>query len=155
MDALIHIICASSAAPDISEHDALKYLNQTRSANRKHDVSGMMIYVGGCFLQVLEGRAAMIDAVCSITFRDRRQMRLLLREPIAEREFPDWIMGFEAIEPSEACRLLEVPMSVGSAEQLKGIDPASAKALLSIVGRRRWQSDRSGMYRAIRLTAGN
>jgi hypothetical protein len=30
------------------------------------------------------------------------------------------------------------------------IDYNNAKTLLSIIGRRRWQSDRSGMFRAIR-----
>jgi hypothetical protein len=33
MEDLIHVIYVSSAAPDISEHDALKFLNEARKAN--------------------------------------------------------------------------------------------------------------------------
>ena len=76
-------------------------------------------------------------------------MRTILREPIAEREFPEWIMGFEVIELPEAERLLGQPLSVTGA-RLAHLESSGAKALLSIIGRRRWQSDRSGMFRAIR-----
>ncbi|MDP8984014.1 MAG: BLUF domain-containing protein [Pseudomonadota bacterium] len=150
MEKLIHVIYVSSAAPDITEHETLKFLNQARRANRKHDVSGMMLYSGGCFLQVLEGEAAMVAVVSSIIFRDKRDMRMILREPIAEREFPEWTMGFEAIEPIEACRLLGEPQHSDPIARIGRIDAESAKTLVSIIGRRRWQSDRSGMFRAIR-----
>lgn len=150
MENLIHVVYLCSAVPGVSEHDTLRFLNQARTANRKHDVSGMMLYIGGCFLQVLEGEAAMVDRVCSTIFRDKRNMRMILREPIAEREFPEWTMGFEAIEPIEACRLLGDPQVPDPVSRVGRIDPESAKTLVSIIGRRRWQSDRSGMFRAIR-----
>jgi len=48
MNDLIHVIYVSAASPDISEHDTVKFLNEARKANRKNDVSGLMLYVGGC-----------------------------------------------------------------------------------------------------------
>ena len=152
MEDLIHVIYVSSAAPDISEHDTVKFLNEARKANRKNDVSGMMLYIGGCFLQLLEGEAAKVDIVRGTIFQDKREMRMVLREPIAEREFPEWTMGFEAVAPLEAARLLGEPLLFDSVSRVARIDPNSAKTLLSIFGRRRWQSDRSGMFRAIRRT---
>ena len=150
MEDLIHVIYVSSAAPAISEHDTVKFLNEARKANRKHDVSGMMLYVGGCFLQLLEGEATKVDIVCRTIFQDKREMRLVLREPIAEREFPEWTMGFEAVAPHEAARLLGEPLLFDSVSRVARIESNSAKTLLSIIGRRRWQSDRSGIFRAIR-----
>jgi len=150
MEKLIQVIYVSSTTADISEHDTVQFLKVARTANRKHDVSGMMIYVGGCFLQLLEGEPAKVQAVCASIFHDKRDMRMILREPIAERQFPDWIMGFEAIEPQAAGQLLGEPELFASASQLVNIDYNNAKTLLSIIGRRRWQSDRSGMFRAIR-----
>jgi len=152
MEDLIHVIYVSSAAPDISEHDTVKFLNETRKANRKNDVSGMMLYIGGCFLQLLEGEAARVDTVCQTIFRDKREMRMVHREPIAVREFPEWTMGFEAVAPLEAARLLGEPLLFDSVSRVARIESNSAKTLLSIIGRRRWQSDRSGMFRAIRRT---
>jgi hypothetical protein len=153
MEDLIHVIYVSSAAPDITEHDTVKFLNEARKANRKNDVSGMMLYVGGCFLQLLEGEVTKVDIVCRTIFQDKREMRLVLREPIAEREFPEWTMGFEAVAPHEAARLLGEPLLFDSVSRVARIEPNSAKTLLSIIGRRRWQSDRSGMFRAIRRTS--
>jgi hypothetical protein len=112
----------------------------------------MMLYIGGCFLQLLEGEASKVDGVCRTIFHDKRAMRMILRESIAEREFPEWTMGFEAVAPLEAARLLGEPLLFDSVSRLAGIESNSAKTLLSIIGRRRWQSDRSGMFRAIRRT---
>jgi Sensors of blue-light using FAD len=152
MEDLIHVIYVSSAAPDISEHDTLRFLNEARKANRKSDVSGMMLYIGGYYLQLLEGEATKVDVVCRTIVQDKREMRMTLREPIAEREFPEWTMGFEAVAPLEAARLLGDPLLFDSVSRVARIEPNSAKTLMSIIGRRRWQSDRSGMFRAIRRT---
>jgi Sensors of blue-light using FAD len=153
MKDLIHTIYLSAASPDISEHDTVKFLNETRKANRQNDVSGMMLYMGGSLLLLLEGEAAKVDVAASTIFSDQREMRMILREPIAEREFPEWIMGFETVEPLEAARLLGESLPFNAASPLACIEPNGAKTLLSIIGRRRWQSDRSGMFRAIRRTS--
>src|ERR1700677_663114 len=154
MEDLIHVIYLGAASSDLSEHDTVKFLNEARKANRKNDVSGMMLYVGGCLLLLLEGEAPKVDAAFREIVATKREMRAILREAVAEREFPDWIMGFEAVAPAEAARLLGEPLVFDSASRAAHIEPRSAKTLLSIVGRRRWQSDRSGMFRAIRRTTG-
>jgi hypothetical protein len=150
MERLIHVIYVSSTVSASAEHDALKFLGQARTANRKHDVSGLMLFVGGHFLQLLEGEPARVDVVCSTIFRDKRDMRMILRESIPERQFPEWTMGFEAVQPAEVCRLLDESTLPGSVAKFANIDPVSAKTLLTIFGRRRWQADRAGMFRAIR-----
>lgn len=152
MQDLIHVIYVSSAPPEMSEHDTVKFLNEARKANRQNDISGMMLYTGGSLLLLFEGEATKVDAACSTVFWGKREMRMILREPIAEREFPEWTMGFETIEPLEAARLLGEPLLFDSASRVPRIASGSAKTLLSIIGRRRWQSDRSGMFRAIRRT---
>jgi hypothetical protein len=150
MEELIHVVYVSAASPDISEHDTVKFLNEVRKENRKHDVSGMMLYVGGWTLLLLEGEPAHVDAASAALFSDRRAMKMIVREPVAEREFPEWIMGFETVGPLEASLLLGEPLLFDATTRIPHIDAASAKTLLSIIGRRRWQSDRSGMFRAIR-----
>jgi hypothetical protein len=143
MEDLIHVIYVGAAAAEISEHDTAELLKEARKTNRKNDVSGMMLYVGGCLLLLLEGEAHNVDAAFDEFVA-----------PLAEREFPDWIMGFEAVSPAEAARLLGEPLVFDSVSRVAHIEPRSAKTLFSIVGRRRWQSDRSGMFRAIRRTTG-
>jgi hypothetical protein len=154
MEDLIQVIYVSAATSDISEHDTAELLKEARKTNRKNDVSGMMLYVGGCLLMLLEGEAHKVDAVSREIVAWKHEMRAIYREPVAEREFPDWIMGFEAVAPAEAARLLGEPLVFDSASRFARIEASTAKTLLSILGRRRWQSDRSGMFRAIRRTAG-
>jgi hypothetical protein len=153
MEDLIHVIYLGAASPDLSEHDTVKFLNEARKANRTNDISGLMLYVGGCLMLLLEGEAANIDIASRAILSDEREMRMILREPISEREFPEWIMGFETVEPIEAARLLGEPLLFDPSSRVPRMDPNSAKTLLSIIGRRRWQSDRSGMFRAIRRAA--
>lgn len=153
MEKLIQAIYVSLAAPDFTEHETLQLLRQARTANRKHDVSGMMLYIGGQFLQVLEGSPAMVDVVSSTLFRDTRQMQCISKESIAEREFPEWTMGFEAVEPAEAANIVGDHFVKDPVSRRLNIDAASAKTLLTIIGRRRWQADRSGMFWAIRRSA--
>jgi hypothetical protein len=162
MEDLIHAIYVSGASA-LSEHDTVQFLTKARKVNRKNDVSGMMLYTDGRLLLVLEGEATRVDLAGSMIFSDKREHRLLLREPIVEREFPEWTLGFETLASAEAGRLLGKPRlfdtaahsdhSAHSGAHAAGIDAESAKTLLSIMGRRRWQSDRSGMFRAIRRTA--
>lgn len=154
MEDLIHVIYVSAASPDISEHDTVKFINEARKINRRNDVSGLMLYMGDCFLLLLEGETTRVGTASAAIFSDKREMRMLLREAIAEREFPEWIMGFEAVEPIEAARLLGEPLRFEPDSRVARIDAEGAKTLLSIIGRRRWQSDRSGMFRAIRRTTG-
>ena len=153
MEDLIHVIYIGAASADLSEHDTVKFLNEARKANRRNDISGLMLYVSGCLMLLLEGETAKVDVASKEIFSDGRDMRMILREPIAEREFPEWIMGFETVEALEASRLLGEPLVFDPGSRVPRIDPNSAKTLLSIIGRRRWQSDRSGMFRAIRRAA--
>ena len=154
MESLIQVIYVSAAASDISENDTAELLKETRKTNRKNDVSGMMLYMGGCFLMLLEGEAYNVNAASRQIVAMKPDMRAIYREPVAEREFPDWIMGFEAVAPAEAARLLGEPLEVDSVSRFARIEAPIAKTLLSILGLRRWQSDRSGMFRAIRRTSG-
>jgi hypothetical protein len=58
-------------------------------------------------------------------------------------------MGFATVDPLEAGRLLGDESLFRSAVSVVRLDPEGAKTLLTIFGRRRYQADRSGMYRAI------
>jgi hypothetical protein len=97
----------------------------------------------------------MVDAVSGTIFRDKPRLQLtqIAREPIAEREFSEWTMGFATVDPLEAGRLLGDEGLFRSAASLTRLDPQGAKTLLTIFGRRRYQSDRSGLYKAITRSA--
>jgi hypothetical protein len=93
---LIQIVYASAAAEPFSA-DALKLLlAKARTRNATYGVTGMLLYHGGSFLQVLEGYEADVEIIFAFILRDPRHLNVnvLHRQTIQHREFPEWSMGF-------------------------------------------------------------
>ena len=151
MKSLIQVIYLGGGEPSLREYEIATLLKQARIANRKHDVSGMLLYVGGYFLQSFEGEPRMIDAVCGSLFRDKPRMwvKRLVQESITERQFPEWTMGFATIDTDEAGQLLGDQNLFRTNALVTQLTPDAMKTLVSIFGQRRYQSDRSGMFKAI------
>jgi len=82
-------------------------LRITRERNHADDLTGMLLYAGGHFIQSLEGSEDAIDQTFARIERDprHRNIYIALREPIESRIFPDWSMGFEWLEPEDALSL--------------------------------------------------
>lgn len=92
----IHLIYVSKATLPMGEADLLALLEQSRARNLRQGITGMLLYLSGTFLQVLEGEARDVDEIFGAIERDPRNtdVFLLERESIPERSFPDWSMGF-------------------------------------------------------------
>jgi hypothetical protein len=104
-----HLIYASRAVARFDTDALTALLEQSRARNGSLDVTGLLLFAQGSFLQVLEGPDAAVDEVYASIERDERHagVRLLCREPIGERRFPDWTMGFET--PDEDRLAHELP----------------------------------------------
>lgn len=94
-------VSASRYNMGIAELDML--LNKARRNNRDHDITGMLLYADGSFLQVLEGDEHRVRALYEHIRRDSRHTRLyILHEAeISRRQFPDWSMGFRLVDLEE------------------------------------------------------
>lgn len=99
-EAPLHSVVYSSTATQPFEPDSLqKLLQHSRHNNDNKGLTGMLLYRGGRFIQVLEGPENTVRDVVETIRSDPRHtnMRILLREPIEHRNFPDWTMGYEPI----------------------------------------------------------
>jgi len=116
---MIHLIYISSATRVLNEVELLDMLAQSRANNKKQNVTGMLLYRNGAFLQVLEGEANDVDRVYNNILLDERNTGhyLIERKDIRERQFPDWSMGFE-------------DLTQYSAEELEGFSDIFAKKKL-------------------------
>ena len=148
---LIHVVYASSATPGFREQQIPDLLNEARSSNEERGITGMLLYIGGSFFQLLEGEDAVVDALYDKIRRDKRHMRVtqILREPILERDFTGWTMGYSTVTPMEAGKLLGENDFFNEASCVTRLDSGRAKTLLVALGKRRWQLERSGMFRAL------
>ena len=98
------LVYASSATDQFDEGRIPDLLARSRENNGDRDVTGLLLYEDGTFLQILEGEADAVEELFEIIQNDPRHIEctVLLREPISERAFPDWSMGFRQQIPVPA-----------------------------------------------------
>lgn len=105
---LCKLIYASQAIKPFSGDELESLLTAARIHNARHGLSGLLLYAGQSFLQILEGE---LDALTSLYGRiasDGRhtRLRLLASTPIERRKFAQWSMGFEQVNDAVLSRSL-------------------------------------------------
>jgi len=77
--------------------------------NREDGITGMLLYSGGNFLQVLEGAPASVKATYQRICDDPRHRKtmVLLEQDVDERHFGDWSMGYRQLGPEDVARFPE------------------------------------------------
>lgn len=155
MKSLTSLIYASQSTEEFHEHEIPALLKQVRLANARYELTGMLLYIGGSFLQVLEGQVEMLDAVFSTIRRDNRhtQVTLIAKTAILERAFEGWTMIHKTLDTVEAGELIGEADYFTSAAWVARLDSGRAKKLL-LAASLRWQIEhRSGKYRTLGRSA--
>lgn len=82
------------------EDDLVGLLQQSRARNERLRITGMLLYKGGFFVQVLEGEEKNVLEVFADIQTDIRHKRVfeIVSEYVQHRDFPDWTMGFTNID---------------------------------------------------------
>jgi hypothetical protein len=94
---MIHRLVYVSAATQLLDDAALTaLLHQCRTRNAGDDITGMLLYRDGSFIQVLEGPAEAVRACYGRIQLDPRHTRVttVLDDDGPAREFGEWSMGF-------------------------------------------------------------
>ena len=90
------LVYASRSAGPFSEQDLIELLTSARARNEALRVTGMLIYSGESFLQLIEGDEASVEVIWDrIRLSPRHtNLRVLQDGPATERLFSEWSMGF-------------------------------------------------------------
>jgi hypothetical protein len=93
---VIQLVYVSSALRPFTQDGLVTLLQKARARNASLGVTGLLLYRDGNFLQVLEGGDGAVRGIFRRIEADSRHadITVLLDEPITERSFPDWSMGF-------------------------------------------------------------
>lgn len=93
---LIQLIYGSSAPTDMSEQDLLTILEKSRDNNRARNITGLLLFKSGNFLQVLEGEEDIVMDLYRTIQKDPRHSSVITvaNRKIKERDFGDWQMAF-------------------------------------------------------------
>jgi hypothetical protein len=99
---MITLIYASSAVRLMTQDELIELLTKAREKNQRLDITGMLLYKEGNFLQILEGPEAAVDALFNTIQQDPRHRGVIriMRRPLETRQFAEWEMGFTQIDPS-------------------------------------------------------
>lgn len=102
--ALIHLIYVSSARGELPEAELDSILEASARNNAARNITGMLLYVAGSFMQLLEGEEADVEAVYRKVESDPRHHGVIVleRAPIEARSFGKWSMGFKRISSADA-----------------------------------------------------
>lgn len=87
----------SSAEKNLSYEDILHIVEKARVYNSAHGVTGVLLYKGGIFLQLLEGERSSIRKVFDEKIKPNKKHSNIIEIfdlPAKERLFQDWSMGF-------------------------------------------------------------
>ena len=77
--------------------------------NREDGITGMLLYSGGNFLQVLEGSQEQVLKTYQRICRDLRHTNILIltQEEVEERQFAGWNMGYRQLSDADVARFPE------------------------------------------------
>ncbi|MGE0861723.1 MAG: BLUF domain-containing protein [Gammaproteobacteria bacterium] len=118
--ALFQLVYVSTARADLGAADLEDILAAANQHNALRDVTGMLMYADGQFMQLLEGEEAAVEAIFARIQTDTRHhdVTVLERGPITRRDFADWHMGYKHV--GDGALQYRAPASPGGAPNLAG-----------------------------------
>ncbi|WP_158824844.1 BLUF domain-containing protein [Mucilaginibacter lacusdianchii] len=98
-----YLIYISTASRNITQDDLLDILTVSRNNNTKNNLTGMLLYGEGAFIQVLEGETEALKQSYQVIQSDPRHYNLIKMASgeLEQRNFPEWAMGFKAANADE------------------------------------------------------
>ena len=105
--ALMHLVYVSSAIRKYNDAELDEILNSSVRHNQQQNITGMLLYADGNFIQVLEGESEAVEETFGRITKDPRHQSIyvLLREAIHTRSFNRWAMGFRRVNKSDTDKL--------------------------------------------------
>ncbi|MFT5485397.1 MAG: hypothetical protein ACI9JL_003946 [Paracoccaceae bacterium] len=132
--ALHRLIYISSGTRKFDADELRQILDTAVKNNVTIDVTGMLLYLDGNFLQLLEGSREDVEGLYERIALDQRHSgaMVLSRSEVSERLFPEWAMGFKSVDPEKDSDMAGA-FKLGHetiAEKMTGVDDALAKKMV-------------------------
>jgi len=131
---IFQLVYLSKAARHIDSAELDDILGTARVNNGPKEITGMLLYHEGSFIQVLEGEQSSVEDLFNKIAEDPRHesANVVLRTEVEERAFDQWSMGYKRTESMQ-----DVPegfhhfLSAGYRRKTEVDDTAARKALLA------------------------
>jgi Sensors of blue-light using FAD len=115
--------------------DLAGLLDQARHFNGAHQITGLLLYSDGRYVQALEGPAAEVRRLYARIQADPRhaQVTTVYAGPGPQRRFADWCMGFGRVEAPAVEQVLDVLQAAAPVPAL-AVEEPHLQALLVAFG---------------------
>ena len=130
----IRLIYASRATQPVKAEDIRQILKASHKNNGVDQITGMLCYGQGRFLQVLEGERGKINDAYFRIMQDKRHDALILLayEEVSSASFGKWSMGYVGAEDPETRQIIQSTTTLDDflPEQLSSVEAVNlTKAL--------------------------
>jgi hypothetical protein len=100
---VLSVVYSSTATTVFTDADLAALLTVSRHNNARAGVTGMLLARHDRFLQVLEGPQPQVEELMTKISGDsgHRNVRVLLKESVDRRQFPDWTMSFQQLSSAD------------------------------------------------------
>jgi hypothetical protein len=95
-------VYVSSATRLLKDAELAEILRVSRANNQRDEITGMLLYKDGNFMQVLEGPEGKVSALINKLHHDPRHrgIQQLVQDHVSERQFDQWAMAFHKVDLS-------------------------------------------------------
>ena len=129
----LHSLMYSSIAdPNLSQSDIEELVAQARRSNALHDITGLLVFQDGCFLQMLEGDRKVLSQLFERKLMHdsrHRSVTLFHDEPLTTRRFRFWHLAFSDLAKQADRISSPYRESLNSERGLYELNSNTAKAL--------------------------
>lgn len=103
MSTLHRLVYTSFRKPNCDEKEIEKILDSCKKNNPQRNITGILLHSDKRFIQYIEGTKDEVLALYELIKDDPRHTSVNQRnfEPIAERIFPSWEMGYKDVDKIE------------------------------------------------------
>lgn len=139
---LVHCLyCSASTVPDFGREELRALLDVCRANNAKLGITGMLLFRGGSFFQILEGDRAVVETLYEKIRKDKRHARVtkIIQEPIEERSFAEWTMGYSKISSKELATIPGLNDFFSQGKSYLELGEGRAKTLLAAFKEGKWR----------------
>ena len=121
-----NIVYVSSAYKLLNDDQLLNILTAARKNNTERDVTGILLYSEGTFMQVLEGHADDVSYIFSKIAGDARHKNIitLVDDHIDNKTFADWSMGFSTLRADKLNDIIGYLQSTDNLNTQQATSPA-------------------------------
>ena len=94
---LHQLLYRSYSAFDFDPKELVEILEKSHKNNPEKNITGILLYKSGVFLQIIEGVKEDLEALYKKISKDPRHedLKILWQQDIEERSFADWSMAFK------------------------------------------------------------